>query len=128
MMLICGWGKGCKAPLYVVTNMETAEVACPFYAQRFRIEPCCSDQKSRGFPLHKSHLADPQRLSCLFMAAWLAYMWIVYLGAICMQDGWVRIIHRGQRCDLSLFKVELRLLTHFLNEELPLPIAFHIEI
>ena len=128
IMLICCWGKGCKAPLYLVTNMDTAEVACQFYAKRFRIETFFSDQKSRGFHLHKSHLSDPQRLSCLLIAACLAYIWIVYLGAICMQEGWVRIIHRGQRCDLSLFKVGLRLLTHFLNEELPLPIAFHIEI
>ena len=38
IMLICGWGKGCKAPLYVVTHMDAAEAACHFYAKRFRIE------------------------------------------------------------------------------------------
>ena len=128
IMLICCWAQRCKAHLYLVTNMDAAEVAGHLYAKRFRIETFFSDQKSRGFHLHKSHLSDPQRLSCLLIAACLAYIWIVYLGAICMKDGWVRIIHRGQRCDLSLFQLGLRLLTHFLNEELPIPIAFHIEI
>ncbi len=69
IMLICCWAKGCKAPLYLVPNMDAAEEACRLDAKRFRIETFFSDQKSRGFHLHKSHLADPQRLSRLFIAA-----------------------------------------------------------
>ncbi len=128
IMLICCWAKGCKAPLYLVTNMDAAEEACRLYAKRFRIETFFSDQKSRGFHLHKSHLSDPQRLSRLFIAACLAYIWIVYLGSVCMKEGWVRIIHRHHRCDLSLFQLGMRLLEHFLNEALPIPVAFHIFI
>jgi len=99
IMLICCWAKGCKAPLYVVTNMDAAEEACRLYAKRFRIETFFSDQKSRGFHLHKSHLSDPQRLSRWLIAACLAYIWIVYLGSVCRKEGWVRIIHRRHRCD-----------------------------
>src|SRR5216684_2792531 len=128
IMLICCWAKGCKAPLYLVTNMASAEEACRLYAKRFRIETFFSDQKSRGFHLHKSHLSDPQRLSRLFIAACLAYIWIVYLGSVCMKGGWVRIIHRRHHCDLSLFQLGMRLLEHFLNEDLPIPVAFHIFI
>jgi len=128
IMLICCWAKGCHAPLYLVTNMDAAEEACRLYAKRFRIETFFSDQKSRGFHLHKSHLADPQRLSRLLIAACLAYIWIVYLGSVCMKEGWVRIIHRGHRCDLSLFQLGMRLLEYFLNEDLPIPVAFHIFI
>jgi nucleoside-diphosphate-sugar epimerase len=32
------------------------------------------------------------------MAAGLAYIWIVYLGALCAHDGWISIIHVGDRC------------------------------
>ena len=92
------------------------------------IETCFSDQQSRGFHIHKSHISDPQRLSRLLIAACLAYIWIVYLGLVCMQDGWVRVIHRSDRCDLSLFQLGLRLLDHFLNEDLPIPVYFHIII
>src|SRR5215470_8188218 len=59
ILLICCWAKGWKAPLYVVTNMDAAEEACRLYSKRFRIETFFSDQKSRGFHLHKSHLSDP---------------------------------------------------------------------
>jgi len=108
--------------------MAAAEDACRLYSKRFRIETFFSDQKSRGFHLHKSHLSDPQRLSRLLIAACLAYIWIVYLGSVCTQEGWVSIIHRRHRCDVSLFQLGLRLLEHFLNEELPIPVAFHIFI
>jgi hypothetical protein len=128
IMLLCCWAKGYKDPLYLVTNMASAEEACHVYTKRFRIETFFSDQKSRGFHLHKSHLSNPQRLSRLLIAACLAYIWIVYLGSVCMQEGWVSIIHRGDRCDLSLFQLGLRLLDHFLNENFPITVAFHVFI
>ena len=128
IMLIGCWAKGWKAPLYLVTNMASAEETCRLYAKRFRIEPFFSDQKSRGLHLHKSHLANPQRLARLFIAACLAYIWIVYLGSVCIKEGWVRIIHRRHRCDLSLFQLGLRLLEYFFNEELPIPVQFHVTI
>ena len=94
--------------------------------KRFRIETFFSDQKSRGFHLHKSHLANPERLSRLLIACCLAYIWIVYVGTLCKQENWSRVIHRTERCDLSLFQLGLRLLAHFLNEDLPIPVRFHI--
>jgi Transposase DDE domain len=128
IMLVCCWAKGYQEPLYLVSNMASADEACHLYTKRFRIETFFSDQKSRGFHLHKSHLSEPQRLSRLLMAACLAYIWIVYLGAVCENDGWGRRIHRGERCDLSLFQLGLRLLDHLLNEGLAIPVAFHIVI
>jgi Transposase DDE domain len=62
MVLSC-WAKGYHEPLYLVSNLATAEEACRYYQKRFRIETFFSDQKSRGFHIHKSHIADPQRLS-----------------------------------------------------------------
>ena len=37
-------------------------------------------------------------------------------------------MHRNDRCDLSLFQLELRTLEHFLNEDLSIPVVFHIAI
>ena len=128
IMVLCGWAKGYHEPLYVVSNMATAEDACRWYEKRFRIETFFSDQKSRGFHIHKSHMSDVQRLSRLLLAACLAYIWLVYLGSVCEKEQWRPLIHRRKRCDLSLFQLGLRLLEHFLNEELPIPLQFHVTI
>ena len=76
--------------------------------------------------MHKSHISNPKHLARLMIAACLAYIWIVYLGAIAVRDGWVKIIHRTDRCDLSLFQLGLNLLEHFLNEHLPIPVELQM--
>ena len=128
IMGLCCWAKEYQEPLYLVSKLATAEQAWRWYQKRFRIETFFSDQKSRGCHLHKSHISDPQRLSRLLIAACLAYIWIVYLGSLCEEEGWTAIIHRRKRCDLSLFQLGLRIIEHFLNEELPIPVQFHVTI
>ena len=51
MVLSC-WAKGYHEPLYLVSNMATAEEACRLDEKRFRIETFFADQKSRGFHIH----------------------------------------------------------------------------
>jgi hypothetical protein len=128
VLRLCCWAKGHAEPLYLVSNMSSAEDAIASYKKRFRIETFFSDQKSRGCNIHKSHLTDPQRLSRLLIAACLAYIWLVYLGSLCKKERWQSIVRRSKRCDLSLFQLGLRLLEHFLNEELPIPVQFYVII
>jgi hypothetical protein len=86
--VLCGWAKGEAEPLYWVSHMASAEEAISYDQKRFRIETFFSDQKSRGFNIHKSHLRDAQRLSRLLIAACLAYIWVVYVGSLCKRmDG-----------------------------------------
>lgn len=124
VQVIAWWAKGEAQPIFLVTNIELAQEACWWYKKRFRIETFFSDQKSRGFHLHKSHLDDPNRLATLMIATCLAYIWMVYLGAYAKHTGWDNFIHRTDRCDLSLFQLGLDLLEHFLNEAIPIPVAF----
>ena len=126
LLAIACWHPDYSEPLYLVSNFDLLEEACYYYAKRFHIETFFSDQKSRGFNLHKSHLSDPMRLARLMLATCLAYIWIVYLGAIAIADGWQRFIHRPDRCDLSLFQLGLRLLDHFLETAADIPVAFQI--
>lgn len=128
VMVLCCWAKGEVDPLYLVSNMSVAEEAIKYYQKRFRIETFFSDQKSRGFNIQKSHLEDCQRLSRLLIASCLAYIWLVYLGSLCKTDGWQSIIHRKNRCDLSLFQLGFRLLEHLLNEGLSIPVQFYVTI
>jgi hypothetical protein len=128
VMVLCCWAKGEAEPLYLVSNLSVAEEAIKYYKKRFRIETFFADQKSRGFNIQKSHIEDPQRISRLLIASCLAYIWIVYLGSLCKTDGWQGIIHRKNRCDLSLFQLGFRLLDHFLNEGSSIPVQFHVII
>jgi hypothetical protein len=122
--LIVWWGKEYKNPIYLVADLKSKTEVCKFYKKRFRIETFFSDQKSRGFHIQKSHISNPDKLARLLMAVCLAYIWIVYLGNLCMNIGVHKLIHRANRCDLSLFQLGLRYLKHILNEGLKIPVDF----
>lgn len=124
LMAIAWWRDSCEEPVYLVTNLELAEEACAYYQQRFLIETFFSDQKSRGFHLHKSHLRHPERLARLLIAACLAYIWMIYLGVQASSGNIRRRIHRGHRCDLSLFQPGITLMEHLLTQGDPIDVAF----
>lgn len=124
--VIISWEDGYASPIYLVTNMESADDAIRYYSKRFRIETFFSDQKSRGFGIGKSHISDPSRLSRLMIAACLAYIWMIFMGTMAVSQGWDKIIHRTDRCDLSLFRLGLKLLDHFSNYDIPIPVCFQI--
>lgn len=117
------WEQAYAEPIYLVTNMLDLDAALAVYRKRAHIETFFSDQKSRGFQLHTSHLCDPQRLARLLIAACLAYLWVVYLGVCTLRDGWLKRLHRQDRCDLSLFRLGLRLLARCLKDGLPIPVG-----
>jgi len=124
VLAIGWWRKDYQEPIYLVSNLDSADEACRWYQKRFHIETFFSDQKSRGFHLHKSHIADPLRLARLMLAACLAYIWIVFLGALAMETGLHHIIHRTDRCDLSLFQLGFRMLDFLIDNDLPIPVTF----
>jgi hypothetical protein len=115
------WEAAYDEPFYLVTNMLDLDVALAAYRKRAHIETFFSDQKSRGFRLHKSHVSEPARLMRLLIASCLAYIWLVYLGVCALRDGWLQRLHRQDRCDLSLFRLGVRLLARCLKDHLPIP-------
>jgi hypothetical protein len=128
VMVVAWWGSQYTEPIYLVSNLTSMRAACEWYRKRAHIETFFSDQKSRGFQLDKSHLSDPKRVARLMLAACLAYLWVIYLGTVAQQEGWQALIHRGSRCDLSLFQLGLRLLDYFLDHDLPIPSALNIAL
>jgi hypothetical protein len=118
------WEQAYTEPLYLVSNMIDLDMAVQMYKKRPHIETFFSDQKSRGFHIHKSHLSDPARLCRLLIASCLAYLWLVYLGVCAVRDDWMQRLHRQDRCDLSLFRLGLRLLARALKDHIPIPNGF----
>ena len=119
--LLTVWEARYDAPLYLITNLDDPAAALDLYRQRGHIETFFSDQKSRGFQIQRSHVADPERLSRFLLAACLAYLWVVYLGVCALTKATLRQIHRQDRCDLSLFRLGLRFLARCLKDHQPFP-------
>lgn len=126
--LLAIWEQPYKEPQYLVTNLSDLDAAVKLYKKRAHIETFFSDQKSRGFNMHKSHLSDPQRLSRLMIASCLAYIWLVYLGVCALQEEWRQMLHRRSRCDLSLFRLGVRLLARALEAHIPIPTGFLVPV
>lgn len=122
------WKKQYKKPIYLVTNIELAHEATYWYEKRFKIETMFSDKKSRGFNLQKSHISDPKRIDKLLIATSLAYILIIYFGILSLQKGLNKIIHRTDRCDLSLTQLGFRLLDYLLNMNKPIPVAIQLKL
>jgi Transposase DDE domain len=122
--ILAVWEAAYEAPLYLVTNMADLEAALALYRKRAHSETFFSDQKSRGFQMHKSQLSDPKRLARLLIASCLAYIWVVYLGVCALRDDWLKRLHRPDRCDLSLFRLGLRLLARCRKDDIPIPEGF----
>ena len=121
VMGVAWWGEKYKEPVYLVSDCDTAEEACFWYKKRFRIETLFSDCKSRGFNLDKTGLKDPKRISRLLIAIAIAYIWVVCIGEYSIRKGLHKVIHRKDRCDLSLFQLGRRLLKRFLREGIKIP-------
>lgn len=128
VQVVLRWDTHYADPLYLVTSLELGEEACYWYQQRMRIETFFSDQKSRGFHLHQSHISDPLRLARLLIAACLAYLWLIFLGTQAHLRSLIPLLHRTDRCDLSLFQLGLDLLHYLLEEALELLVDFRLPL
>jgi len=120
--LVAWWGANYKDPIYLVTNLRKGSQACWFYKRRFLIETFFSDQKSRGFHINKSHLADPIRISRLLIAACLSYVWMMCFGLFVVAQEKTGLIDRTDRVDKSLFRLGLDWFIHVLKQGLPLDV------
>jgi hypothetical protein len=118
---IAVWEAAYETPLYLVTNHSDLEHALALYRRRAQIETFFSDQKSRGFRIDRSHLADPKRVARLMIATALAYLWVVYLGVVARRDPDSNRFVRKDRCDLSLFSLGLRFVAYCLRHRRPIP-------
>ena len=119
------WGSEYEEPIFLITNLKQAYEACRYYRRRFRIETFFSDQKSRGFHIHKSHLAEPARLSRLLIAACLAYIWMIIQGLHVIAENKLSLIDRTDRRDKSLFRLGLDWIKYALKHSLDFHPAFH---
>ena len=110
-----------------MTNLPNGSYTCWYYRRRFRIETFFSDQKSRGFHIHKSHLSKPERISRLLIAACLAYIWLVAIGVLTITNGNHKLIDRTDRVDKSVFRLGVDWLRYALKKGRQFDVFFHLQ-
>ncbi len=125
--LVGWWGSRYEEPIYLITNLTNPYQACRYYRRRYRIETFFSDQKSRGFHLHKSHLSDPARLSRLLVASCLAYIWMICQGLWVIATQKTGLIDRTDRRDKSIFRLGLDWLRYALLRGLDIEPMFRFQ-
>jgi hypothetical protein len=125
--LVGWWGSQHEGPIYLVTNLSNAYQACKYYRRRFQIETFFSDQKSRGFHIHKSHLSDPVRLGRMLIAACLAYIWMICQGLWVIAEEKTGLIDRTDRMDKSLFRLGLDWVKFAIKRNLTLEPIFQLQ-
>lgn len=123
---VAWWDKAYDEPIYLMASLDDSREICRYYKKRFKIETLFSDQKSRGFQIHKSHIAKPERISRLLMAACLAYIWMIYLGMHVLHNGFRTLIDQPHRQDKSIFRLGMDWLKYCLKRGDPFPVCFHL--
>lgn len=120
------WNEAMSEHLYLVTSAQTLQEAQTWYRRRFKIETLFADTKSRGFGLHKSGITDPQRLARFVIAVFLAYIWMIYLGVLVIQQQRLDLIARTDRFMHSLFRLGCLYLDRILEEGWEIPVSFRL--
>ena len=115
-------------PLYLLSCLDFPEEIAQYYRQRFKIETFFSDQKSRGFNLHRSHLDDPKRLEKLLIASCIAYIFCILAGEMAANSLFYHRIHRPDRCDLSRFSLGIRFIAWLVEQRQWRPFRLRIQI
>lgn len=85
-------------------NISSGYRAGRYRQRRFQIETFFSALKSRGFHIHKSHLADPARAGRPLLAVCLAYLWITCQGLLVIAEKKTRLIDRTDRPGKTPFR------------------------
>lgn len=109
-----------------MTSARSLTEAQSWYRRRFKIETLFADTKSRGFGLHKSGIRAPQRLARFVIAVFLAYIWMIYLGVLVIQEQRLDWVARTDRFMHSLFRLGCLYLDLILEQGWEIPISFQL--
>lgn len=75
-----------EKPIFLLTNMELAQMACRYYKKRFKIETMFKQLKSGGFQLHKTQLKSAEKISNLIIVVATAFLLTLCLGRFLKQN------------------------------------------
>jgi hypothetical protein len=113
-----------EGPLYLLSNFELSYTFAFYYRKRWSIETLFGDVKSRGFNVHKSKLADPERVAKLLIVICLAYILIFKIGEEEQNSPIISKVTRKDRTDLSIFTVGKKLVDYCIKRSIEIVFSF----
>jgi len=122
--LLVTWDGKRNELLPLVTDFALPDEVRHWYPKRFWTEPFYGDIKGHGFDFQSSHLSHPERIAQLMLAIALAYLWMLFLGALAFITGNAKLVDRSDRRDRSLFTIGRQWLNRLLKLDLPFPVRF----
>lgn len=99
------WDPGHKEAWFLISDLPAGRKRVCVYAWRMRVEATFQDDKSRGWNLEASLIADLPRLNRLLLALFVAMWWVTHLAASCIHHGKRDQFDRHDRRDKSIFRL-----------------------
>lgn len=124
--LILHWEKGQDEPWYLVSDQAGRRKLIRLYQTRMWIEEMYGDLKGHGFDLEATHLDNPERISRLFLAVCIAFVWFITLGSWLVKRGFRHFIDHKSRRDKSYFRLGWDWIERCLRLNLPIPFRFSL--
>ena len=122
--LLVTWDGKRNQLLPLVSDLALPDEVLHWYPKRFWTEPLYGDIKGHGFDFQSSHLCHPARIAQLMLAISLAYLWMLFLGALAFITGNAKLVDRSDRRDRSLFTIGRQWLNRLLKLDQPFPVRF----
>jgi hypothetical protein len=122
--LVVHWETGEDAPWFLVSNHPGPRQLIRCYRIRMWIEEMFGDMKGHGFDLEATHLADPDRISRLFLAVCLTFVWFITLGSWVVKRGLRHWLDHKSRRDKSYFRLGWDWIERCLRLNQSVPIRF----
>lgn len=118
------WEVGEDEPWYIVTDQTAGRGTLSDYKVRMWIEEMHGDFKGQGLHLDQTHLRSSYRISRLFLALSIVYVWLMHTGSWVIKRGWRPQVDRKHRRDLSIFHIGY----YWLKRQLAQTLSLHVEM
>jgi hypothetical protein len=120
------WEVGEDEPWYIVTDQPADRRTLTDYKVRMWIEEMHGDFKGQGLHIDQTHLRSTFRISRLFLALSIVYVWLMHTGSWVIKRGWRSWVDRNHRRDLSVFHIGYYWLLRQLAQALPLHLGLNL--
>lgn len=95
------WEEGYKEAWFLISDRPAGRKRVKEYGWRMRVESSFQDMKRRGWQWESSHVRQLEHLERLLLILFLAFWWLMHLGAACVHSGRRERYDRHDRRDKS---------------------------